>query len=84
MAGVSFEFVGTQHLCKAISCNCASPPPSLRAKRSNPYAAEQGGTMDCFVASLLATTVVSPDVLNPRPVVSDQADVLNCTALQWT
>jgi hypothetical protein len=30
-------------------------PPSLRAKRSNPY--RRGEGMDCFVASLLAMTV---------------------------
>jgi hypothetical protein len=30
---------------------------SLRAKRSNPSSTPRGGTMDCFVASLLAMTI---------------------------
>ena len=35
--------------------DAALPPPSLRAKRSNPESL-RGGILDCFVASLLAMT----------------------------
>src|SRR5258708_32362282 len=39
-----------------ISVAIAIPSPSLRAKRSNPWGGK--GSMDCFVASLLAMTEV--------------------------
>src|SRR4029079_1109512 len=52
----------TSHCCDHYSCmrgtSQASCYPSLRAKRSNPWARK--GRMDCFVAALLAMTAVTP------------------------
>jgi hypothetical protein len=92
MTRVAFELFGAQHF-EVISFAPAviasqrvgrNSPPDDRLREAIQPQRSKTEPMDCFVASLLAMTVVAIILLNSPPTVTDQADVLSLRDLQWT